>query len=45
VARARPAGRLVRLAGILLTQRMATSPEPVELVRDFWAAAYAAAGT
>jgi CubicO group peptidase (beta-lactamase class C family) len=32
------------LTGILLTQRMATSPEPVELVRDFWAAAYAAAG-
>ena len=32
------------LTGILLTQRMATSPEPSELVRDFWAAAYAAAG-
>jgi CubicO group peptidase (beta-lactamase class C family) len=30
------------LTGILLTQRMATSPEPVPLVRDFWAAAYAA---
>ena len=30
------------LTGILLTQRMATSPEPVELVTDFWAAAYAA---
>ena len=29
------------LTGILLTQRMATSPEPTELVRDFWAAAYA----
>jgi CubicO group peptidase (beta-lactamase class C family) len=32
------------LTGILLTQRMATSPEPNELVRDFWRAAYAAAG-
>jgi CubicO group peptidase (beta-lactamase class C family) len=32
------------LTGILLTQRMATSPEPNELVRDFWGAAYAAAG-
>src|SRR5690348_18032377 len=30
------------LTGILLTQRMATSPEPVPLVTDFWAAAYAA---
>jgi CubicO group peptidase (beta-lactamase class C family) len=30
------------LAGILLTQRMTTSPEPVSLVTDFWAAAYAA---
>ena len=30
------------LIGILLTQRMATSPEPVPLVTDFWAAAYAA---
>ena len=29
--------------GILLTQRMATSPEPIPLVTDFWAAAYAAA--
>jgi CubicO group peptidase (beta-lactamase class C family) len=28
------------LTGILLTQRMATSPEPVPLVKDFWAAAY-----
>jgi hypothetical protein len=28
--------------GILLTQRMMTSPEPTELVTDFWAAAYAA---
>ncbi len=32
------------LTGILLTQRMMTSPEPTELVRDFWAAAYAAIG-
>jgi CubicO group peptidase (beta-lactamase class C family) len=30
------------LTGILLTQRMMTSPEPPEAVRDFWAAAYAA---
>jgi CubicO group peptidase (beta-lactamase class C family) len=30
------------LTGILLTQRMATSPEPADLVTDFWAAAYAA---
>ena len=30
------------LTGILLTQRMMTSPEPTELVDDFWAAAYAA---
>jgi CubicO group peptidase (beta-lactamase class C family) len=30
------------LTGILLTQRMATSPEPIPLVTDFWAAAYAA---
>jgi len=30
------------LTGILLTQRMMTSPVPTELVRDFWAAAYAA---
>ena len=29
------------LTGILLTQRMTTSPEPSELVKDFWAAAYA----
>jgi CubicO group peptidase (beta-lactamase class C family) len=32
------------LTGILLTQRMPTSPESAELVRDFWAAAYAAIG-
>jgi CubicO group peptidase (beta-lactamase class C family) len=30
------------LTGILLTQRMMTSPEPTELARVFWAAAYAA---
>jgi CubicO group peptidase (beta-lactamase class C family) len=30
------------LTGILLTQRMMTSPEPPEVARDFWAAAYAA---
>jgi CubicO group peptidase (beta-lactamase class C family) len=30
------------LTGILLTQRMMTSPEPTELVRNFWSAAYAA---
>jgi len=30
------------LTGILLTQRMMTSPEPPEVTRDFWAAAYAA---
>jgi CubicO group peptidase (beta-lactamase class C family) len=30
------------LTGILLTQRMMTSPEPPEVFRDFWAAAYAA---
>jgi CubicO group peptidase (beta-lactamase class C family) len=30
------------LTGILLTQRMVTSPEPTEVVRDFWSAAYAA---
>jgi CubicO group peptidase (beta-lactamase class C family) len=29
------------LTGILLTQRMVTSPEPTDLVKDFWAAAYA----
>ena len=30
------------LTGILFTQRMAISPEPAEVARDFWAAAYAA---
>jgi CubicO group peptidase (beta-lactamase class C family) len=30
------------LTGILLTQRMMTSPELTELARDFWAAGYAA---
>jgi CubicO group peptidase (beta-lactamase class C family) len=30
------------LTGILLTQRMMTSPEPPEVFRDFWAAAYGA---
>jgi hypothetical protein len=30
--------------GILLTQRMVTSPEPTEIMTDFWAAAYAAIG-
>jgi CubicO group peptidase (beta-lactamase class C family) len=30
------------LTGILLTQRLMTSPEPPEVVRDFWSAAYAA---
>jgi CubicO group peptidase (beta-lactamase class C family) len=30
------------LTGILLTQRMMTSPEPPALMRDFWAAAYRA---
>ena len=30
------------LTGILLTQRMMTSPEPPEVARDFWAAAHAA---
>ena len=30
------------LSGILLTQRMMTSPEPAEVARDFWATAYAA---
>jgi CubicO group peptidase (beta-lactamase class C family) len=30
------------LTGILLTQRMATSPEPAAAVRDFWTAAHAA---
>ena len=32
----------VGLTGILLTQRMATSPVPTATVTDFWAAAYAA---
>jgi CubicO group peptidase (beta-lactamase class C family) len=30
------------LTGILLTQRMMTSPKPTGLVKDFWSAAYAA---
>jgi CubicO group peptidase (beta-lactamase class C family) len=30
------------LTGILLTQRLMTSPEPPEAARDFWSAAYAA---
>ena len=30
------------LTGILLTQRTMTSPEPPEVARDFWSAAYAA---
>ncbi len=30
------------LTGILFTQRMMTSPEPPQVARDFWAAAYAA---
>jgi CubicO group peptidase (beta-lactamase class C family) len=30
------------LTGILLTQRMMTSPEPLEATKDFWSAAYAA---
>ena len=30
------------LTSILLTQRMMTSPEPPEVARDFWTAAYAA---
>jgi CubicO group peptidase (beta-lactamase class C family) len=30
------------LTGILLTQRMMTSPEPPEVTKDFWSAAYAA---
>jgi CubicO group peptidase (beta-lactamase class C family) len=30
------------LTGILLTQRAVTSPEPPEVVTDFWTAAYAA---
>ena len=32
------------LTGILLTQRMMTSPEPTEVARDFWSAAYAGTG-
>ncbi len=32
----------VGLTGILLTQRAVTSPQPPEVVTDFWAAAYAA---
>jgi CubicO group peptidase (beta-lactamase class C family) len=32
------------LTGILLTQRMVTSPEPAEIVTDFWTSAYAAIG-
>jgi CubicO group peptidase (beta-lactamase class C family) len=32
------------LTGILLTQRMMPSPEPPEVLRDFWSAAYAALG-
>jgi CubicO group peptidase (beta-lactamase class C family) len=31
----------VGLTGILLTQRAMTSPEPPEVVTDFWNAAYA----
>jgi CubicO group peptidase (beta-lactamase class C family) len=30
------------LTGILLTQRMVTSPEAEEVTRDFWSAAHAA---
>jgi len=30
------------LTGILLTQRMMTSPEPPQVAQDFWSAAYAA---
>jgi CubicO group peptidase (beta-lactamase class C family) len=33
---------VVGLTGILLTQRAVTSPEPPELIADFWRAAYAA---
>ena len=33
------------LTGILLTQRTVTSPEPTEVARDFWSAAYAAIAT
>jgi CubicO group peptidase (beta-lactamase class C family) len=32
------------LTGILLTQRMVMSPEPTQVVRDFWVAAYDAVG-
>jgi CubicO group peptidase (beta-lactamase class C family) len=32
----------IGLTGILLTQRAVTSPEPTEVVTDFWTAAYAA---
>lgn len=32
----------IGLTGILLTQRAVTSPEPTEIVTDFWTAAYAA---
>jgi CubicO group peptidase (beta-lactamase class C family) len=35
----------VGLTGILLTQRAMTSPEPPEIVTDFWTAAYAAIST
>lgn len=37
--------RSVGLTGILLTQRAMTSPEPPEVVVDFWRAAYDAVGT
>jgi CubicO group peptidase (beta-lactamase class C family) len=30
------------LTGVLLTQRTVTSPEPTQVARDFWSAAYAA---
>jgi CubicO group peptidase (beta-lactamase class C family) len=33
---------VIGLTGILLTQRAVTSPEPTEVVTDFWTAAYAA---
>ena len=32
------------VTGILLTQRMATSPVPPPLITDFWSAAYGATG-
>ena len=35
----------VDLTGILLTQRAVTSPEPTELMTDFWTTAYAAIDT